>query len=348
VIHYLIRERGLLLYLNQVYNWSMLVLPKNLKIGVLRGGPSPEYDVSLKSGAYVLEQLKQTHEPLDIFISKDGAWHMNGLERTPDKILKNVDVVFNAMHGVYGEDGKIQDILSYYGKPYTGSSKFASAISMNKSMTKDLAGKLGIKTPAHTVIKKDDDVKNKSYEAFASLPHPLIVKPVASGSSHGLYLVKDFTELFSTLGAIFEVYDSALVEEYIEGKEITCTVIENFRDQEEYSTPPVEVLYQKDSPIWTYGLRYAPDTSIIYPTTLTERESRIVEKASRLIHKDLGLSHFSRSDFIVSPKRGVYFLEVNTVPGLTKKSLLPKSLESIGLSFKEFIHHIISLALSKK
>lgn len=326
----------------------MIVLPRDLKIGVLRGGPSPEYEVSLQSGSHVLEKLKETHQPLDIFISKDGVWHMNGFEKTPDKILKNVDVVFNSMHGVYGEDGQIQDLLSYYGVPYTGSSKFSSAISMNKFMTKDLANKLGIKTPTHIVIKKEEDIKNRAYEAFANIPHPLVVKPVSSGSSHGLYLVQNFTELLSTLEAVFSVYDSALVEEYISGKEITCTVIENFRDQKEYATPPVEVLYQKDAPVWTYGLRYAPDTSIIYPTTLVDDESKIVEEASKLIHKDLGLSHFSRSDFIVSPRRGVYFLEVNTVPGLTKKSLLPKSLESIGLSFKEFIHHVISLALNKK
>ncbi|MFA7216698.1 MAG: D-alanine--D-alanine ligase [Candidatus Paceibacterota bacterium] len=326
----------------------MIVLPKDLKIGVLRGGPSPEYEVSLQSGSYVLEKLKETHQPLDIFISKEGLWHMNGFERTPDKILKNVDVVFNAMHGVYGEDGQIQDLLSYYGVPYTGSSKFASAISMNKSMTKDLVNKLGIKTPTYIVIKREDDIKNKAYEAFSNIPHPLVVKPVSSGSSHGLYLVQSLPELLSTLEAIFSVYSSALVEEYISGKEITCTVIQDFRDQKEYVTPPVEVLYQKDTPVWTYGLRYAPDTSIIYPTTLFNVESRIVEEASRLVHRNMALSHFSRSDFIVSPKRGVYFLEVNTVPGLTKKSLLPKSLESIGLSFKEFIHHVLSLALSKK
>jgi len=325
-----------------------MILPNNLKIGVLRGGPSPEYDISLLSGANVLEHLKETHNPVDIFISRKGAWHTNGIERSPEKIIKNVDVVFNSIHGVYGEDGRLQDLLSRHGVPYTGSAKIPSAMSMNKNMTKNAAVSLGIKTPTYLIVRKDDDLKNKAYEAFANIPHPLVVKPVSSGSSLGLYLVNNFSELFSVLESILEVYDSALVEEYISGKEITCTVIDNFRGQNYYSTPPIEVIYEKSSPVWTYGQRYAEETKLLYPTTLLERESKIVEEASRLIHQHLELSHFSRSDFIVSPKRGVYFLEVNTIPGMTKKSLLPKSLESIGISFKEFLHHIISLALNRK
>lgn len=325
-----------------------MILPSSLKIGVLRGGPSPEYEVSLLSGANVLEHLKETHNPVDIFVSKNGAWHINGIEKSPEKILKNVDVVFNSIHGTYGEDGRVQGLLSHYGVPFTGSNKISSAMSMNKHMTKDVANRLGIKTPTYLIIRKHDDLKNKAYEAFANIPHPLIVKPVASGSSLGLYLVNNFSELFSVLEAILEVYESALVEEYISGKEITCTVIDNFRGQNYYSTPPIEVVYEKSSPVWTYGQKYAEGTKLIYPTTLLEREAILVEEASRLIHQYLELSHFSRSDFIVSPKRGVYFLEVNTIPGMTKKSLLPKTLESIGISFKDFLHHVISLALNRK
>ena len=107
-----------------------------MRIGVLRGGPSSEYEVSLKTGANVLKALSETHRPLDIFISKDGKWHREGVERTPDHALLGVDVVFNALHGEYGEDGKVQQILQQLGIPYTGSDSIASALAMNKVLSK--------------------------------------------------------------------------------------------------------------------------------------------------------------------------------------------------------------------
>src|SRR4051812_28058000 len=110
----------------------MTTLPSSLRIGVLRGGPSPEYDASLKTGGHVLKYLNETHKPLDIFISKDGTWHVQGIERKPERILKQVDVVWNALHGLYGEDGGVQEILNHHGVPYTGSDRMASAVAMNK------------------------------------------------------------------------------------------------------------------------------------------------------------------------------------------------------------------------
>src|ERR1700733_8325207 len=165
----------------------MDTLPKSLRIGVVRGGPSFEYDVSLRSGGNVLKILSETHQPIDIFISRDGTWHVGGLPRSPEKILKNMDVVFNALHGTYGEDGQIQEIFDTYSVPFTGSDTFASRIAIHKQVTKERARAAGIKTPVSFVVTQEDSIAEKAKEIFGSIPGPLVVKPTCSGSSFGLY-----------------------------------------------------------------------------------------------------------------------------------------------------------------
>ncbi len=306
----------------------MNILSPSLRIGVLRGGPSAEYDVSLKTGANVLKHLSETHRPLDIFISRNGKWHMQGVERSPERILKQVDVIFNALHGAYGEDGGVQEVLNHHGVPYTGSGRLESAVAMNKWMTKERAMKAGIKTPVCAIVRQEDNLAEKTKEIWSGIPSPLIVKPACSGSSFGLYKVNSFKELLSSLETVLSEHGSAIVEEYIAGKEATCGVINNFRDQDIYALPPM--------------------SGEICPGNFSGVEKKEIERLSALIHKTLGLSHYSRSDFIISPRRGIYFLEVNTLPGLTKESLLPKSLKAIGSSVQEFLHHVIGLALNKK
>ena len=137
------------------------LLPSSLRIGVLRGGPSSEYDVSLQSGAHVLKHLSETHKPVDIFISRDGAWHVGGVEKSPERILKHMDVVFNALHGTFGEDSKVQDLLNSHDIPYTGSDKLPSAIAMNKWLTKERLKLVGIKTPVAVLIRADDSLDQK-------------------------------------------------------------------------------------------------------------------------------------------------------------------------------------------
>ena len=321
----------------------MQTLPASLRIGVLRGGPSQEYDVSLKSGANVLKNLAETHTAVDIFISKDGKWHIQGVERSPKRILKNVDVVFNALHGAYGEDGQVQEVLNHHGVPYTGSGRFESAMAMNKWITKEIAQEVGIKTPIAMLVRESDPLSNKARDIFNSMPHPLIVKPRDGGSSLGIHKVDSYQELLSALENVLSEHKSAVVEEYISGKEATCGVIENFRGQDTYSLPPVEIVPPKGK-LFDYDSKYSGGSSEICPGNFTVEEKKEIERVSRLIHDRLGLRHYSRSDFIVSPKRGVYFLEVNSLPGLTNESLFPKSLKAIGSSVKEFLHHTLHLA----
>jgi len=323
----------------------MQTIPSSLRIGVIRGGPSHEYEVSLKSGAHVLDILRETHSPVDIFISKDGKWHVQGVEKSPERILKNIDVVWNSLHGAYGEDGQVQDILNFHNTKYTGSDRLPSALAINKYLTKEKLASLGVKTPLHIVVKQTDHLLTKAKEIWAEIPHPMIIKPACGGSSIGMLVAGSFQELLSALENTLEQHGSVIVEEYIKGKEATCGVIDNFRGQEMYTLPPVEIIPANS--IFDYESKYSGKSQEICPGNFSSEEKKEIERLSGLVHKALDLRHYSRSDFIVHPKRGVYFLEVNTLPGMTKESLLPKSLAAVGVSVKEFVHHIIDLTLKK-
>ena len=323
-------------------------LSPSVRIGVLRGGPSPEYDISLKSGEHVLSHLRETHKPVDIFIGRDGAWHMHGVPRSPDRILKHVDVVFNALHGAYGEDGGVQEILEHHGVPYTGSDRFSSAMAMNKHFTKERVRAGGIKTPISVMVRNTENISSVARNIFSSFPHPLIVKPTSGGSSLGLYLVDSIADLTVALETIFAVYDSAVVEEYISGREVTCAVVDDFRGQEVYALPIIEIITSPESPLFDYHSKYIQEAREICPAHIPLDMKREIERQSAQIHSLLELSHYSRSDFIISPTRGMYFLEVNSLPGMTTSSLMPKSFEAVGVTMPEFIHHVLRLALNHK
>ncbi|HBD24971.1 MAG: hypothetical protein A2566_00585 [Candidatus Zambryskibacteria bacterium RIFOXYD1_FULL_40_13] len=323
----------------------MNTLPTSLRIGVLRGGPSPEYDVSLKTGANVLKNLSLTHNPVDIFISKDGKWHMNGIERSPERILKNVDVIFNALHGKFGEDGQVQEVLDCLGVPHTGSGRMESAVSMNKWLTKERAILAGVKTPVAMLVRQTDSLAVRAKEVFNSIPHPLIVKPVSDGSSLGLHKVDSYSELLSALESVLAEHDSAIVEEYIDGRQATCGVIENFRGQKVYTLPSIEIT--PPGKMLDYASRCSGECREICPGNFSEKEKKEIEKVAKLMHERLGLKHYSCSDFVVSPKRGVYFMETNSLPKLHENSFLPKSLKAVGVEVKEFLQHLLHLAVNR-
>ncbi len=325
----------------------MQTLPDSLKIGVIRGGTSSDYGVSLLSGAHVLELLSETHRPIDIFISRDGVWHMGGIEKSPVQILKNVDVVWNALHG---EDHKVQELLSHHGVKYNGSEKYASSLAMNNFLAKEHLNQIGIKTPTYAIVRQHDDLKNKAKEIFNSIPGPLTVKPVRGGTSLGIKVVNTYLELYSSLYDILSERSDALVEELITGREASVGVIEGFRNTDLYTLPPVEIKYGGEKKVKEVDFsdfdENEKDGEEICPGNFSEKEKKDMEIMSRLIHDHLGLRHYSRADFIVSPKRGVYFIKVNTLPSLKKNSLFPLSLKAVGANVKDFVHHILLKALN--
>ncbi len=316
------------------------------RVAVLRGGPSEEYDVSLKTGEGVLGAIdRNRYEPLDIVITKAGDWLLRGMTREPRDILHQVDVVFIALHGAYGEDGQVQRLLDSAGVKYTGSGAMASAIALNKVMTKDHMLPHGVHVARHMVL--DKDVRQNISGASASVAELFgpryIVKPIASGSSVGTLFAESPLMLERALDTALSVYDRVLVEEYIEGTEATCAVVENFRDHARYALPPIEIANKK--PVWGYEAKYDGSVEEICPGRFSFEDKKEIERLSLLAHEVLGLSHYSRSDFIVA-KDGIYFLETNTLPGLTATSLVPKALDAVGCSYPAFIDHLITLALA--
>ena len=293
-------------------------------VAVLRGGPSSEYDVSLKTGASVLEALdKEKYEPRDIFISRGGEWHLHGVGVAPEQALFGADVAFNAMHGHYGEDGQVQRLLDQLGVAYTGSDALASATAFNKQRTKEAVQKLGVKVAHGIVVDDSGDIEELAHQLFRTFPHPAIVKPVIGGSSVGTTIAKDFHTLQYALEQAFGVSDRALVEEFIKGREASVGVVNDFRNET------------------TYALLPTPHE------TLSKKEKSDLIAIAKKVHDGLGLNHYSESDFILS-KRGIYFLEVNTLPILTKESSLARALQSVGAKLSDFLDHVINLARRKK
>ena len=205
----------------------------------------------------------------------------------------------------------------------------------------------GVKTPHFTVLVKGETDEKKFHEVFRKMPLPLVVKPRSLGSSVGVSIVRSFSELISAVEKVFEKSDATLIEEYIQGKEATCGVIDGFRGSEFYTLPPIEIIPPADRKFFDYEAKYGGASSEICPGNFSGGEKEELSRLASYVHRTLGLRHYSRSDFIVHPRRGIYFLEVNTLPGLTSESLVPKALLAVGASGEQFLDHILSLVLGK-
>jgi len=332
-----------------------------IKVGVIRGGVSGEYEVSLKTGSNVLSHLRDSelnkiYKPIDILIDKDGVWHINGKPVMIGDVFHSVDVIFNALHGDFGEDGKVQQMLDQWNIPYTGSGAFASALAYNKVLAKNQFTQLGIKTPNYLIVSQNTDnsldikiySKDIAKQIHDKLSPPWIVKPISGGSSVGMRLCRTYPELINAFEDKINKDSDVLVEELIEGKEATVGVIDDFRGKKVYVLPSVEVRVPKTKEFFDYEAKYAGELhELVCPGNFSREEKIELEKLAELIHSGLNLDHYSRSDFIIHPKKGIYALEVNTLPGLTNESLIPKMLYSVGSNVPQFIDHIIRLALRK-
>lgn len=319
-----------------------------LKVAVLRGGPSSEYEVSLKTGTAILNNLDaDKYLAVDVLIDKQGVWHERGLPKKPHIILSTKDVVFNAMHGGYGEDGTVQKILDIFRVPYTGSGVSASALCMNKLLTKKAlqpyVKELRVKFARHAVLLPGFGFEERVEEIMNVLQKPFVVKPLSGGSSVGVSIVEDYESLLSAVEKSFEHSPKVLIEEYIKGKEATCAVVEQFRGEDVYPLLPIEIVPHSGRDFFDYEAKYAGASDEICPGNFSSEEKRNIERLARKVHQILGLRHYSRTDFIIA-EDGIYFLEVNTLPGLTEESLVPKALSAVGCTFPDFLDHVITIA----
>lgn len=316
------------------------------RIAVLRGGPSAEYEVSMKSGAAVLKALERLGYPYkDIVITKAGEWLDSGRVRNPKDALEAVDVAFLALHGAYGEDGQLQRLLQRLHLPFTGSRALPSATAFNKHFTKETLRSAGITMAKHQRVDRNAFVRMDAIVDWlhSELGEELFVKPVTGGSSHGAAYVGERGRLKEVLESLLKHHDELIVEEFIRGREATVGVLEQFRNEQHYVLPVIEIVPPNGSPLFSTEDKYNGATEEIVPGRFSYHEKALLTEAARRVHQHLGFDQYSRSDFIV---RGgeVYFLEVNTLPGLTDQSLFPKAAAAVGLEFHSLIKHLIETA----
>lgn len=314
-------------------------------VGILRGGPSREHEVSLATGHAIMSSLpRERYTVRDIFIDREGNWHERGLRTTPGRALSNMDVAVIALHGEYGEDGEVQKVLERFGIPYTGSDSFASFEAMHKVLAKEKAKSAGINVPRYEFIERVEDAEPVIREIIRTYPQPVIVKPSRWGSSVGVSAPAGYQPVHQAVtGLLAEGAHGAIVEEFIRGTEASVGIVENMRGEDLYALPAVEIVPPADEPFFTYDAKYSGASQELAPGRFSKPVMAELQDYAKRMHRELGLRHYSRSDFIVSPK-GIYFLETNTLPGLTADSLFPKALASVGIGFTDFLDHLITLA----
>lgn len=315
-------------------------------VGVLRGGPSREHDVSLKSGATILANLPEDRfVARDIYIDRHGQWHDRGRATTPERVLRQVDAVLIGLHGEYGEDGEVQRLLERFGVPYGGSDSFASYLAMHKLMSKVHAQEGELLVPAFRHVAHAEDSEAIAHEVTRTFAQPVVVKPIGWGSSVGISVVGGYAAVLAAINQLFaDGAGSVLIEEYIRGREATVGIVENLRGETLYALPAVEIIPPSDD-FFSYDAKYSGGSREVCPGNFSRVDTEELQRLARAMHRSLGLRHYSRSDFIVTPK-GIYYLETNTLPGLTAESLLPKSLAAVGVSLPDFLSHLVNLALS--
>lgn len=303
----------------------------------------------MRTGAAVLAALAESEfEPIDVAITRSGEWIVGGYARRPSDVIATMDIAFIGLHGTYGEDGTIQRFLDAHGIPYTGSRAYASSLAMNKILAKEHLFDTELKMAPHMRVTGDrnTDIERLAHTLEDLVGPECVVKPVAGGSSIDTTIVRGAGELANALRKAFASRSEMLVEKRIRGREATCGVIERFRGEDRYVLPAIEIALPPDEPFFTHSAKYSGKTEEICPGRFSMEEKRRIAEYAALVHQALGLSQYSRTDFILADD-GIYFLETNTLPGLTKESLLPKALDAVGCDHRHFIRHLLHDALER-
>lgn len=347
-----------------------------MNIILITGGPSAEREVSIASSKSIVKALRELGhnvkvvDPIngDTMVPEDEIFRsgvkkdspsfelLNEIHRKSDRkildcinssIFDNIDLAFLGVHGKFGEDGKIQSLLELRGIRYTGSDVFSSALAMDKDISKIILNSAGIKTPDWIVLRKSSGEHNLikiSENILNSIGYPCVVKPNDEGSTVGLSIVQPDVEdiqLGKSLELAFNYSDKVLIEKFIRGRELTVPVIGN-------ETFPVIEIRPKDG-FYDYEHKYTKGmTEYFCPAEIPEETEKLARDNALKAHRILGCSVYSRIDFILDEKNDLYCLEVNTLPGMTETSLVPKSAAAVGMSFDKLIERIIELSLQKQ
>jgi len=305
-------------------------------IVVLMGGISPEREISLQSGKAVVNALSTDNKNVIKIIVNDDM--VNELDNY------KIDVAFIALHGYFGEDGGIQEVLENKGIPYTGSGTAASKLAMNKVESKDAFRRNNIPTPDYFTASTEQNISEIA-NRVKSLKLPVITKPVSNGSSIGIYIIKEYIEITDAIKYTGRYSEEILVEECIEGRELAISVLND------KALPVIEI--KTATGIYDYDAKYKSDKTQYTvlasadkssETTLSHDVYERVQDVAVRAHNSLGCRTFSRVDVILNKDDEIYVLEVNTVPGFTERSLLPKAAAAANISFSELCNTIVNAA----
>ena len=342
-----------------------------MNIVVLAGGISTERDVSLTTGLNVLKALRSMNENaqlLDLFLGYNGNYkdffslnnntddnYLIG-ENAPSidevkkmrkekrrkelfgpnviNICKEADMVFIALHGQDGENGKVQATFDLYGIKYTGAGYLGSAIAMNKYITKELVIANGIKTSPFIILKKGENIPEFKKE--------VVIKPICGGSSVGVSIAKTKEEYNKAIEIAFSYEDEIIVEDYIKGREFSVGVLGDT------VLPPIEIIPKNG--FYDYKNKYQPGlTEEVCPANLSDKDTEILQELTRKAYNILNLEVYGRIDFILNEETNeFYLLEANSLPGLTGTSLIPQEAKAIGIDYNGLIKKVIELSQNKK
>ncbi len=344
-----------------------------MKIVVLAGGLSPERNVSCSTGVLVCQALRERGHsvayldmffgteaypadtkdffaaPLDIQVKQVGVQAPNlqavrqaRLNTSPSlfgtgvlDLCKEADMVFLALHGACGEDGRVQATFDLLGIPYTGAGYLGSALAMDKDYTKRLMQGTTVKTPQWSLIEVDE---SNRHSIMKRIPVPSVIKVLRSGSSLGVSIVKNRADLQKALADCLQYDTTLMIEQYIEGREFTCGVLEG------EALPSVEIIPQVE--FYDYKSKYQPGATVeVCPADISAELEARIRATALTVHKTLGLSVYSRSDFMVDAEENIYFLEVNTLPGMTPTSLVPQEAAAIGMDYASLCERIIEASV---
>jgi D-alanine-D-alanine ligase len=320
-------------------------MKKKYKVAILRGGASDENPISLRSGEQLKNRIDDLQNITDVTVDRTGEWFVQGVPYDKKNLTRDFDMVVNTMKGGEGENGRLSKYLDTFGVKHNNASTFGSTLSHNKHEFKNFLKRHEIKTPHSILIDGDGDVEAQKRELHHKMFLPAIVKPVTNGSSIGVFLAYNFEEVKKFVDWILKRDRFVLVEEYIEGLDVSVLTTKDFRGQELYSFVPVGV----DTPdIINYDHKFN-NTHEFFPIHNLSRDQKdMIEDIAKSVHSKLNIDSLAMTDFRVHPKRGVFTLETNTVPSYEDKSIYDESLKVVGVSEDELVDHIISLALNKR
>lgn len=318
-------------------SYEITHVPSETKVALLAGGSSSERDISLSSAEGAREALLEAGykvDQLDPSVKADLATLING----------NYDFAFICMHGKGGEDGAIQGFLETIGIPYTGSNVTSSAICMDKSKAKLFYKQCKVPTPESMLLDRDRIIsENLTLPVILEkLGGKVVVKVPTEGSSIGVYIVDDVKSLGDALDEAFGMSDEVLVEKYISGREFTCVVFSEGIDYRAF--PVIEIIPKNAS--YDFESKYSPGgCKHVCPAEISEKVTKDIQKYAIDAYKALGCSGAARTDFLLEENGKIWALETNTVPGMTKVSLLPDAAAAEGISFPELCTMMVQAGL---